>query len=105
MKRILFVGMSFLLIFIGMLLGAQFNNLFAQSVTNKTSKPIEVVVPKAPVTKSSFSQVEVFSGASGYVKFFDKSTGKIYIYDNELTKCTAIVQVEELGKPGVPVKE
>ncbi len=48
---------------------------------------------------SNFSSVEVFSGGGGFVKFFDKSTGKLYVYNRDLDQCVSIVQVEELGKP------
>ena len=53
---------------------------------------------------SNFAAVEAFSGAGGFVKFFDKSTGRIYLYNKDLTECVSIVQLEELGLPAKVIK-
>ena len=53
---------------------------------------------------SNFSSVQVFGGAGGFVKFFDKSTGRIYLYNKDLTECVSIVQLEELGLPAKVIK-
>lgn len=52
----------------------------------------------------SFDNIEVISSGSGYVKFFDKSEGLLYVYNQDLAKCEKIIQITELGQPGVMIK-
>lgn len=45
-----------------------------------------------------FKEVEVFSTFGGPA-FFEKNTGKIYIYDGRLNKLLAIKKIIKLGEP------
>ena len=47
----------------------------------------------------NFSMVETFTTAGGYVGFFNKSDGKVYLYDGDLKECVQISQMKKLGDP------
>ncbi len=51
-----------------------------------------------PVTHS-FPGVSTFVTPSGRVGFFEQGTGKIFIYDNNLSECVYIGQMSALGDP------
>ena len=53
----------------------------------------------------SFPSVEAFSVGSGRVAFFDRATGKIYIYSDNMDECLYSGQMTELGKPFKTAKE
>ena len=53
----------------------------------------------------SYNSIIPFITASGRVCFFDQSKGKIYIYDNDLTTCLFIGELDELGKPLKIIKD
>lgn len=48
---------------------------------------------------NTFAGVVPFSTSAGTFGFFDQNSGKLYMYDNNLTKCIFIGQVENLGEP------
>jgi hypothetical protein len=52
----------------------------------------------APVMHS-FPGVTTFVTPAGRVGFFEQGTGKIFIYDNNLTECVYIGQMSALGDP------
>ncbi|MBL8014261.1 MAG: hypothetical protein JNN05_10475 [Candidatus Omnitrophica bacterium] len=47
----------------------------------------------------NFSGVSLFNTPAGRLGFFEQSTGKIYLYDDNLTRCVFIGQLKELGQP------
>ena len=46
-----------------------------------------------------FTNVQVITFKDNNVGFFDRKTGKLYIYNADLSKCLAIKQLEVLGEP------
>ena len=50
-------------------------------------------------THPSFPGVVPFSTASGRFGFFETGTGKIFIYDDNLSLCTFIGKLKSLGEP------
>lgn len=47
-----------------------------------------------------FSKVEVMTlKDSNGIGFFDRRTGRLYIYDSSLSKCITIKQLNTLGEP------
>lgn len=47
----------------------------------------------------SFPGVNAFTTPSGRFGFFEQGTGRIYIYDDNVTNCVYIGQLKELGEP------
>ena len=54
---------------------------------------------QAQAEMHSFPSVVPFGLDSGRVGFFDRGTGKLYIYTNNLDECVYTGQMTELGKP------
>ncbi len=52
---------------------------------------------------TNFSTVSAFSFSTGRVGFFDRSNGKLYIYEGDLKTCVFSGQITELGKPLEPL--
>ena len=59
---------------------------------------------KAQVQTHSFPSVETFSLASGRIGFFDRATGKLFIYNDNFDNCLYIGQMTELGQPFINEK-
>jgi hypothetical protein len=53
----------------------------------------------APVAMHSFPGTTAFATPSGRVGFFEQGTGRIYIYDDNLSECLYIGQMVALGEP------
>jgi hypothetical protein len=53
---------------------------------------------------TSFAGVVPFSTSGGYVGFFEQNSGKVYIYDDKLTDCVQISQIQQLGEPTLSLK-
>lgn len=47
----------------------------------------------------SFPGVTAFSTVSGRVGFFEQGTGRIYMYDDNISICVFIGQLKALGEP------
>lgn len=47
----------------------------------------------------SFAGVVLFNTPAGRLGFFEQNTGKIYLYDDNLSRCVFIGQLMELGQP------
>ena len=47
----------------------------------------------------SFPGVNVFTTASGRLGFFEQGTGRIFIYNDNLSDCVYIGQLKALGEP------
>ena len=47
----------------------------------------------------SFLDVVPFVTNNDRVGFFDQKTGRIYIYDNNVSQCLYIGQIQDLGQP------
>lgn len=47
----------------------------------------------------NFSGVSLFNTPAGRLGFFEQNTGKIYLYDDNLSRCVFIGQLKELGQP------
>jgi len=43
--------------------------------------------------------LQFYAYASGLTGIFDRNSGRLYIYDTDLTKCIAIRQLNRLGDP------
>lgn len=54
------------------------------------AKPIALEVP--------FGRVQSFAFPNGMVGFWDQENGKVYVYDQQLTKCVAIRRMDRLGE-------
>jgi hypothetical protein len=61
-------------------------------------------IGKSHSKESDFEDVEVFSTFGG-VAFFEKNTGKVYIYDSRLDKLLAIKKVTKFGEPIVDIEK
>ncbi len=59
---------------------------------------------EAQETASAFAQVQIVTYASGVTGFFDRSTGRLYLYDSNLRNCVAIRQVTALGEAAEVIK-
>lgn len=46
---------------------------------------------------AGFNNIIPFSTNAGRVGFFDQASGKVYIYDNNLSECVFIGQLSSLG--------
>ena len=57
-----------------------------------------VVKEEAKPEGKNFAGVIPFATPGGFLGFFDQKDGKIYMYDSELSECTFVGQLEELGK-------
>lgn len=51
------------------------------------------------IQTASFPGVVPFSMSSGRFGFFEQGTGKIYIYDENISHCVYIGQLQKLGEP------
>jgi len=49
----------------------------------------------------TFHHVDVISGGGGFIRFFDKTNGKLYTYNKDLSEVIRVVKLTELGLPGV----
>ena len=52
----------------------------------------------------TFSHIAPFTTRSGLLGFFNKNSGKIYLYDEDFQKCVFIYQLKEFGEDLVRVK-
>ncbi len=74
----------------------------------ETTQPPKVETPEKPVSKKDkdkdrkFDDLDFYSYASGYTGIFERSTGRIYLYDTDLNNCIAIRQ---LNRPGDPMRK
>jgi hypothetical protein len=51
----------------------------------------------------SFNGVVPFITTTDRVGFFDQNTGKIYIYDSNVSQCLFTGQIQNLGDPILPI--
>ena len=54
---------------------------------------------QADAEMHSFPSLVPFGLASGRIGFFDRTTGKLFIYNENAENCIFIGQLKELGKP------
>ena len=47
----------------------------------------------------SFAGIIPFVTSNDRVGFMDQSTGKVYMYDSNISQCLFVGQIQELGKP------
>jgi hypothetical protein len=55
-------------------------------------------------TKSDLNSLKIFAYPGGATGIFDPATGKLYVYDTNLDKCTMKRQLDKLGEPLKVVK-
>ncbi|GEM_PF-3607072 len=65
-------------------------------VETKTESKIE---SKTKALTHSFPGVAVFTTSSGRFGFFEQGTGRIFVYDGDLSDCVFKGQLSELGEP------
>ena len=63
------------------------------------AEPAASPVPDKTVLKTDFSNVQVIAFPNGQVGLFEKSTGKLYIYNEGLTNCYIVLKISQLGQP------
>lgn len=71
---------------------------------------LAVLVLRAPTTQAetngaSFAGVIPFINSTGYLGLFNQNTGKIYMYNSDLTKCVYEGKIEQLGKPFIKTEQ
>lgn len=59
---------------------------------------------KSQAGMHSFPGVSTFATAAGRIGFFEQGTGKIFIYDDNLSQCVFIGQMTALGEPIEKIK-
>jgi len=62
--------------------------------------PDKIVEP----TKPDLSRLKLLGFATGITGFFDPDTGRLYLYDENLVRCTAIRELTALGEPMVRIR-
>ena len=54
---------------------------------------------------ANLSSVELVNCSGGLTGFFDKASGKLFLYDSTLSKCVGVRRVTQLGAPLETVEE
>jgi hypothetical protein len=84
MSRLRIVVPALAMLGVGMLLGLL--------LPKRGAAAQETVAPR-------FANVEAVTWPSGVTGFFDRDSGKLYMYDANLKECVAIRQFKTLGEP------
>ena len=63
-----------------------------------------VNLPSSQAQMGRFNSVVPFYTTVGFMGFFDQSNGQIYLYDQKLSECIMITQMESLGTPMKRIK-
>jgi len=74
----------------------------SSEVPPPSEAPPEEPLPKeegGKVKKGRYDDLQFYAYASGLTGIFDRSSGRLYIYDTDLAKCIAIRQLGRLGEP------
>jgi hypothetical protein len=69
-----------------------------------TVKSIAQEQPQQEVLPASFPGVVPFTMSSGRFGFFEQGTGRVFIYDDNLSECVYIGQLKKLGDPVIQLK-
>ena len=69
----------------------------APTASAATASTVARSLPQTP--KANLSSVELVNCSGGLTGFFDKASGKVYLYDSTLKNCVAVRRVTQLGAP------
>ena len=61
-------------------------------------EPTASDVPVLAPPRQDFSNLQVVPFLSGNIGFFDKGTGRLYVYDSHLGICRSVYKVGKLGE-------
>ena len=77
----------------------------APAAASAATAPAAVRPSTQSAAKTNLSSVELVSCSGGLTGFFDKASGKVYLYDSTLKNCVGVRRVTQLGAPLETVEE